>query len=155
MTEKIKVLFLDVDGVLNTYRDWDTLSPDLDIRRLNRILVDRLLGVVEQTACKLVLSSTWRFDEGSVGFLKQMKLDIYSCTGNAQNFRGFEIEEWLSNNLEVERYVIVDDDSDMLERQLPYFVQTDPEHGLTETVAYRIVHKPNKGSRYEKQQSEE
>lgn len=90
--DDVKILFLDVDGVLNTFNDWNTLSIDMDIRRINRTLVDRLLGVVEQTACKIVLSSTWRLDEESIGLLTRMRIDIHSATGPAEKSRGLEIK---------------------------------------------------------------
>ena len=37
--------------------------------------------------------------------------------------RGSEIQEWLDKQTEPYRYVILDDD--MLDCQLPYFIQTD------------------------------
>lgn len=38
--------------------------------------------------------------------------------------RGYEIEEWLNKHPEVENYVILDDDDDMLDSQLNNFVRT-------------------------------
>jgi hypothetical protein len=44
--------------------------------------------------------------------------------------RGKEIDRWLKDHPEVEQYCIVDDDSDMLEEQMPYFVKTTYKEGL-------------------------
>lgn len=45
--------------------------------------------------------------------------------------RGEEIADWLRNS-EVDAYVILDDDRDMLDEQLPFFVRTDFEDGFNE-----------------------
>jgi hypothetical protein len=62
--------------------------------------------------------------------------------------RGREIQRWFldtdlifdSNDRPYRyNYCIVDDDSDMLPEQLPYFVQTDNQHGLLDEHVDRIV----------------
>ena len=48
--------------------------------------------------------------------------------------------EWLSRHPEVERYAIVDDDSDMLPEQMPFFVRTSAETGgLKKRHADRLI----------------
>lgn len=54
--------------------------------------------------------------------------------------RGYEIEYWMVVNAYDGVYAILDDDSDMLEEQLPNFFQTDPEFGITDTIAYRVIY---------------
>ena len=44
--------------------------------------------------------------------------------------RGEEIKTWLEHHPEVENYVIIDDDSDMLPEQLDNFVHTSNMHGF-------------------------
>jgi membrane-bound lytic murein transglycosylase MltF len=39
----------------------------------------------------------------------------------------------------VERYAILDDDTDMLPEQLPNFFQTTWEEGLTEEIAEKVI----------------
>ena len=42
-----------------------------------------------------------------------------------------EIDKWLSEHPEVDKYVILDDDTDMLPKQISFFVKTNPyEDGL-------------------------
>jgi hypothetical protein len=42
-----------------------------------------------------------------------------------------QIDEWLANHPEyVDKYIIVDDDSDMLPHQKPFFVKTDGREGF-------------------------
>lgn len=45
--------------------------------------------------------------------------------------RGYEIQEYLDNHSNITNYVIIDDNSDMLESQMKNFLQTDLKTGLT------------------------
>lgn len=143
----MKVLFLDVDGVLNTTKSRSLYS-------LSKPLLRRLQTIVEQTNCKIVLSSTWRKHPEALRRLKRTLeyrgMSIYDVTpvfwrdeeGN-RLYRGHEIQHWLDDHPEVISYCIVDDDSDMLDNQLRNFVQTDPDYGLTDVLVYRIVYRMN------------
>jgi len=143
---KIKVIFLDIDGVLNVYCE----SHDKWGCTFHRHLVDNLRYIIEKTGAKIVISSTWRsgftmFDgsyiDGLTG-LKQMWIDrnlpgeIIDITPNAQDVikntdiefydlvdRGHEIKLWLDKN-PVDNYCIIDDDNDFLTEQKSNFVRT-------------------------------
>ena len=52
--QDIKILFLDVDGVLNTIDDC------VKNVQLNKQLMGRLKTIIQKTNCKIVLSSDWR-----------------------------------------------------------------------------------------------
>lgn len=133
----MKILFLDVDGVLNSWKTGGRYA-------LKRSCLRRLQKIIEETECKVVLSSTWRRDEYALKRLKRVLkyrgleiLDktIYIPSGP----RGLEIQEWIKRN-DVKRYAILDDDSDMLEEQLKNFFQTDGDYGLTDTITYRVIY---------------
>ena len=53
----MKVLFLDIDGVLNGH-EWDDDAKSCNIRRE---CVKHLNRVVQETGCKIVVSSAWRY----------------------------------------------------------------------------------------------
>jgi hypothetical protein len=53
----VKVLFLDIDGVLNGH-EYDDEAKSCNIRRE---CVKRLNRVVKETGCKIVVSSAWRY----------------------------------------------------------------------------------------------
>lgn len=54
---------------------------------------------------------------------------------------GEEIQEWLDKQTEPYRYIILDDDSDMLDCQLPYFIQTDwLKWGLSDEDVEQAIH---------------
>ena len=135
----MKVLFLDVDGVLNTYGSGGLYT-------LTRSKLRRLQTVVESTGCDIVLSSTWRKDWVALRKLKRKLhyrgIKILDSTTKSyfkeRQVRGDEIQLWLDNHT-VERYAIVDDDSDMLDSQKPYFVQTNGEVGLTDLHVDRLI----------------
>ena len=52
--QDIKILFLDVDGVLNK------LGSFIE---LNKTLILRLKKIIHETQCKIVLSSDWRLSQ--------------------------------------------------------------------------------------------
>lgn len=55
--------------------------------------------------------------------------------------RGSEIQEWLDKQTEPYRYVIFDDDTDMLDSQLPYFIQSDwLKWGLSDEDVEQAIH---------------
>lgn len=59
-------------------------------------------------------------------------------TGNRQTLRGSEIKNWINFNGTVEKYAIIDDDSDMLKEQFKNFFFVDRYSGLTPNTLYRI-----------------
>lgn len=140
----MKILFLDVDGVLNKISDADVINEGFYLQRLNRKLIDKFLKIVDDTDCRVILSSTWRKRKEDIAFLLKCDIPINGITDSSGPTRGHEIQRWLDKN-EVFSYAIVDDDSDMLDSQRKNFFQTDPEYGLTETIAYRITYRLNSG----------
>lgn len=143
LQESDKLLFLDVDGVLNTTRSKSLYS-------LSKPLLRRLEGIVRDTNCRIILSSTWRKDAHALRVLKRALkyrgVRIQGFTPVIHNkSRGHEIEAYLTDCPYLySRYAILDDNSDMLDTQLPNFFQTDEDYGLTETIAYRVVYHLNR-----------
>lgn len=145
----MKVLFLDVDGVLNMHGSGGYMA-------LNRKRMQLLQNIIEDTGAIIVLSSTWRNHTDAMKKLsrnlKYRGLKIHDITpqfgvskDGERYYRGHEIQDWLDRHPEVEQYVILDDDGDMLDSQLRNFVQTDGTIGLTETLAYRAAYILNNG----------
>lgn len=142
----MKIIFLDIDGVLNS-QDWFRrripCKPDADRdefihNQLDPIAISRFKKLIEDTGAAVVLSSTWRRWEDDRRILNERGITWIDCTPHFPGeLRGKEIEAWLDENeLEVERYCILDDDSDMLEHQ-PLF-QTSNKIGLTQGMCDRI-----------------
>lgn len=139
MREKFKVLFLDIDGVLNSNHD-----PALDENRIMGIsprLMPHLNRVLLESGAKVVISSTWRLHH-KLSELRELLVAqgfefperVIDATGvRFSGCRGHEIAMWLDDHKDfVTEWAIVDDTPDMLESQFQRFVQTDYSVGLTE-----------------------
>lgn len=127
----MKVLFLDVDGVLNNLDDFKTQQGN-GTYVLCEKKIKLLHQIIDELGLTVVLSSTWRLHTDHMDYLynqgaiqqRFMHKDwrtpaVFGCRP-----RGVEIQEWLEDHPEVTAYVIVDDDSDMLDEQMPRFVHT-------------------------------
>jgi len=143
-----RIIFLDMDGVMNHIghmKGPDPIDPEC-IKRLNEI--------VEATDAKVVISSTWRKYTSfntlagrmtKMGFVGEI-LDYTPCIEREFGYnapRGCEIQLWIKRNIAdgdctYRRYIILDDDSDMLLEQRENFILTDATGGgLTINMAHR------------------
>lgn len=121
-----KILFLDIDGVLNAF-DFLYFNPEntdyhkLDINKLNL-----LKAIVDNTNCKIVISSTWRKDsefiniENIKAYFNKYGFDfpIIGYTPKLSGFRGEEVATYLDYyhenvNSDID-YFILDDDTDFI-----------------------------------------
>lgn len=132
-----KILFLDVDGVLNNAKTpLDTEGHAIDA------YMAFLVGRIHlNTGCQVVLSSAWRHSPKDVEFLqKRLNIKFYGITPSLPNKpRGEEIDAWLYEHPEVERYAIIDDENDMLVSQMKNFFKTNYHEGLTTEICERII----------------
>jgi len=133
--EAVKVLFLDIDGVVNKvgtharYRDSVAIDPFLAFR-IGKIVVD--------TGCQVVLSSTWRLFPDRRRAVEVYVTDILDITPIAAgDFRGDEVRAWLAGHPEVTRYAILDDCDDFYHDQ-PLF-RTSWLTGITDEIAQRVI----------------
>lgn len=136
----MKVLFLDIDGVLNSRRSAEAFggyphSFNIDqMAMFDKTALALIRKVVRKTRCAVVLSSSWRIGMEPVDTAAGLDLPIIDHTPvswEQGRKRGDEIKQWLAANPEVTKYAIVDDDSDMLDEQKPFFVKTDHINGLS------------------------
>ena len=111
----MKIIFLDVDGVLNSDEYFDKIK-NLDIQGIERDIdvekIKLLKKAIDATGAEVVLSSSWRYTRNAQ-YLKELlsKYGIYvDSTPYIQNERGLEIRKWLSEHQDVEDFVILDDE---------------------------------------------
>lgn len=135
---KLPILFLDIDGVLNSSR-WAihliVMTPVIDgshSQMIDPSARSLLHYIHKKIPFRIVVSSVWR-GLGEKTLSKIIGLPVHGVTPHiSPGIRGDEIKAWLEENGETATpYVILDDDSDMLEEQKPRFVQTKYENGLT------------------------
>lgn len=131
----MKVIFLDVDGVLSL--------PSGSMISLNKKRIKLLSLIIEATSAKIVISSTWRTDNKYYQRLHRhfsyRQLKIFDCTPILHRARGEEIKFWLDNHPEVSKYVIIDDINTMLPEQQEYFLQTSADIGLTHEIVDKCI----------------
>ena len=134
----MKILFLDIDGVLNSTRSCVALGgyphsfSEDDMRKFDVVA----LGLVQRLcrACpelRIVLSSTWRTSFAPLDVGTALKLPIIDSTPVLHGRRGEEIAHWLAAHPDVQEWAIVDDDSDMLPEQRHRFVWVNHSDGLS------------------------
>lgn len=139
---KNKIIFLDIDGVLNCGTTKERHRGFIGIEPAKADLIKK---IVKETGAKIVLSSTWRLGEENLKHVKEMVGEILDVTPYAPNNisdlrRGTEIDMWYQEHKdEVEDYVILDDDPDILESQLDHWWQTFWDDGLTEGQTDLII----------------
>lgn len=144
----MKVIFLDIDGVVNCVTTAQRHRGAIGIDPHMAFIVGKL---VEDSGAKVVLSSTWRLWKESRAEVARQVCDFIDVTprmplmGGAEMCeRGREIKAWLDQHPEVTRYAILDDDSDMLPEQQPNFFQTTWARGITDEIAGRVLDHLNK-----------
>lgn len=177
----MKVLFLDIDGVLNSenwfgYRLYCIKNNmfnevinfvntnDERIKYKLSMIDDRAIAnlnrIIEETGCKVVLSSSWRSCVEAENTLteyllklKGFKYEFYDVTprlwfNDFSTRRGEEIKFWLdkeSENHEIESFIILDDDySDILPEQMNNFIHIDGQVGLTDKDVFAAIEILNK-----------
>ena len=141
-----KVLFLDVDGVLNNgewafnmhrqgvyvYRDDLLYEPSLE----------QLRRIVQVTGALIVVSSAWRqiptCYQHLREWLEKYGMEIYDKTPYVGGDRGDDISAWFKRNPGDWQYAILDDDYDMGDH-IDHLVRTDFDLGLTEREADRCI----------------
>jgi hypothetical protein len=132
----MKVLFLDIDGVLNSRRSCvANYGYPHDFSQSNMRMFDVVaLGLIQRLCqlhlIKVVISSSWRNHHPWQEIGKGLDLPVIDSTPRLVGPRGKEIAAWLEAHPEVETYAILDDDPDMLPDQQGCFVHTNGMEGL-------------------------
>ncbi len=136
----MKILFLDIDGVLNS-RAYDRKRNLDEQTNIDETRLPLLKEIIDATDAKIVLSSTWRqhWDKDSnrcgVGgryinrIFAKFGLAIYDKTPNLGigALRRDEIQKWLDDiDQDIESFVIIDDYRYGWGELSNRFVKTDP-----------------------------
>lgn len=133
----MKVLFLDIDGVLNSLSSsiaFDGYPHDFSqkgMAKFDMVAVGLVRKLCEECDVSIVLSSTWRMYSPVSDAASALNLPIFDKTPVLNGIRGLEIKDWLDKHPEVTHYAILDDDSDMLSEQKEFFVKTSFKDGMS------------------------
>jgi len=141
-----KILFLDIDGVLNSEAYYKSNSHSENISsRFDPLSVEFIKKLIAEFSLQIVISSTWRF--GAVDrlmhelknseLIKYLYHDWFTPVIHPSH-RGREIKLWLDLHPEVTDYIIIDDDENILEEQMNRFVKTGLHEGMTDEHFNRV-----------------
>ncbi|QAA32476.1 HAD domain-containing protein [Clostridium manihotivorum] len=154
----MKIIFLDVDGVLNT----EGFLNDNPGVAIDYWKISILKYIIKKTGALIVMSSGWRlwFDDNMLpteGYSQQLydifcenKLEIYDKTPDFStdeiksrktfsHVKAKEIIAWLEDNKDVEKYVVIDDLLLRDENINAHLVKVNGEIGLTFEDALSVI----------------
>jgi HAD domain in Swiss Army Knife RNA repair proteins len=153
----VKVLFLDIDGVLNSSQFNKALIRNVGrkgllIKEFCPLASSNLLEILSEVPdVKIVVSSSWRLHESleglrailwaNAGVPEERVIGATPCLqwdDPEKHGRGQEIQAWLDKHPEVTKFVILDDSSDMAHLK-PHLVQTNWMHGLMLEEAEEVI----------------
>jgi hypothetical protein len=151
-TEPHPIIFLDIDGVLCTQKQWkpEIMAED-GYSQFNQRCVEKLNTLVEQTHAKVILTSSRRINKTLEafaaimrrrGFTGELLGKINDHTELSSVSREDEIRQWLEKHGEPARYVIIDDDARIARIGEPYvqhWVRTTYHRGLDEEALERAL----------------
>jgi hypothetical protein len=127
----MKVIFLDIDGVLNCKQ---TPNPRKFPYIIDQRLLARFKNLISRTNAQVVLSSTWRLDPAGVFSAEHYGVPFMDlCPDMPDRPRRDEALTWLSAHPDVARFAIIDDEDDELDG-LPLF-QPSCQTGITDQIA--------------------
>ena len=112
----MKVIFLDVDGVLNSnaYVDYTSKNNVEGIlEEIDPKTIEMLKYALDVTDAQIVVSSSWRnirkFEQLKELFLRY-GINLDEKTPVLGHERGLEIKQYLEEHVDIDQYLILDDD---------------------------------------------
>ncbi len=147
----MKIIFLDIDGVLNTAENFvegnlpsNPTMEEINLSMLDERLIKNLNTIIEETGAKVVVSSTWRMGR-SIEELKCL-LDkkgfvgeIIGKTPILNDDRGIEIQKFIDeSSFNIDSFTILDDDSDMC-HLMDKLIQTNFIEGLNNITVKNAI----------------
>ena len=141
-----KIVFLDFDGVLNHIG-----GPTRNgIYGIDTDHVNELNRIVEQTDCKIVITATLRKRYTMHALSEMLAAEGFKFTQNIIGKTSVMSTRSVFRGNDKKRkdlkYVILDDDSDMLLWQKDNLVKTKCSEGLTRLYADRVIELLNNGT---------
>ncbi len=154
----MKVLFLDIDGVLNSQEFLQNNKSEPIDRRNVRVIKN----VIDKTGAVIVMSSAWRlwFDDNMMpieghsqylyDILSEFDIEIFAKTPDFSteeirskktfsHVKAKEILAWLNENQSIDKYAVIDDLDLINEEVNAHLVRINGQVGITEEDAMRVI----------------
>lgn len=162
MKPSVKLLFLDVDGVLNNddmpyLFEWNLTNKVHDNLRegVSSLLVERVKKIIEATGARVVLSSTWRFHFNLPGsreinmpevleFFGTLGFDTSTWLGcTPKTYPGLRFSSYVVRGLEIQHFIntladydvshiVILDDTNNMAHLSHRLIYTDDSVGITD-----------------------
>lgn len=148
----MKIIFLDIDGVLNTGR-WEELclSEDINLEdqfgiTFDDISIANLRTIISRTNASIVIHSTWKLHHDVEWFVdmwntRNLPGFIISTTPNiAPDYNKHnEISMWLKLHPQISQYVILDDEKEFVDPLSEHHILIDGFCGITMGNAEKAI----------------
>jgi hypothetical protein len=154
----MKVIFLDIDGVLNS----EEFLKNNHGEAIDRMNVSILKNVIDKTGAVVVMSSAWRlwFDDKMMpkegysqslhDILNEFGIKLFGKTPDFStdeirvnktfsHVKAKEIKAWIIENESVDKYAVIDDLDLRNEEVNAHLVRTNGQVGITEKDAMRVI----------------
>ena len=162
ISHETTILFLDFDGVCNSYSEGSYVTHKDDDYGPSNTICERIRKICGATGAKIIISSNWRrypsdgrWFSGRNYYRNPLPklygelgdLVIGTLTPERHVTKAEALCLWFEDNSELDKWVIVDDDSrehlgttsDFGIRS--HYIQTDPEFGITEEISREIINR--------------
>ena len=147
-----KLIFLDIDGVLN-YNSWYYNSRNIEKEKdLDLFCIERINILTKLTKAYIVISSDWRYDMNQCKYrlenaglngiiIGHTPINLFNKSEKDKS-RGREIETFLQENSSYfTNYVIIDDRTDFKKDQLlNHYVNVDQLKGFTDEDLKKTIY---------------
>lgn len=174
----MNVIFLDIDGVLNTSETIDLYIKKINTTGLDEEKIKILSKIVKLYNCKIVISSSWKlyWDEEDDSTLSESLRTLFNlfkkygieCIGKTPDimkryssysynemWKDYDIKTYLKSHPEIEHFCIIDDQTFDLTELIDYVVKANgkrlpnpSDEGLTEQHIEEIGMKLRLENRY-------
>lgn len=160
-------VFLDIDGVMNDYEYWNKCKArhgngsvmsyqnyPFNPNSLNNLMLLNKELLHKQYAMRIILSSTWREDKISKAIvesrLAEYGMMIFDITPGLERLpldklnshRSFEIKKWLETHQNPQNYLVLDDDSDIINNfEQKHYINTNARYGFNDEKLQEAIGK--------------
>ncbi|MFF2878505.1 HAD domain-containing protein [Gottfriedia sp. NPDC057991] len=152
----MKIIFLDIDGVLDTDRQIRINNlKQINYIKFDQKAMENLKKITGKTQAGIVITSTWRIHQSKNGYLcRELIRNFQDCDINPAliiditpiidlkmkpEIRKLEISKWLSTK-DVEKFVILDDQWHMGNLN-DHFIRCLPFNGITNKIVEEVIKK--------------
>lgn len=108
----MNLIFLDIDGCLNSYRTRLLYGHEKSVETLDPVALALVHKIVKETKCVICLSSEWRKYHNYMELGKELDLPILFETDHSDKVSRADLVREVVDGLNPDNYVVIDDEED-------------------------------------------